>query len=683
MGVKHIGAFVDSKLLANQINDLYQGKEETMKLYLNKAKELIAHLRSFTITQVPRIQNKQVDVLSKMASENKSLGAERRGNLIYKEIQVLMPRRTTWPLFGPGRVNPFDTLPLSGSGAFEKHFGGAFRALKHSQRAKIVEGALEVKIKKKKSSGDEDDLSQPCVCEETDPFTPRIRYFDFPKTRMPNHIKTYDVRNARVWFDDLPPESIESYDDLKKAFLENYLQQKKYIKVPIELHNIKQRDGEFTEDFVRRYKLKSRDVKGAPECMRISGFVHGITNPELIKRLHDKIPKTVDEMMRVTTSFLRGEVAASNHKRKKTFPQWKQHESSQKKDKVLAILMVQPWERVARQRITQSFSPNPEIFFSPLGEDEGTEGPMIIEAEIGGHCVHRMYVDGGSALEIIEIIWPIGKIQLLVKIGDEEHSASAWINFMVVRSQSPYNGIIRGTGVKKLQAVPSTAHGMLKIPVEGGVITLKSNKALRGMELNYTSMENLVLALVHARKRLKRPEEDSSDTPMEEEGELPKPWILFMDGSSYTNGSGVGLILTNPEGMEFTYALRFRFGLPGEIISDNGKQFRDGPFKDCLGEGIKARLDAKSNNWIEELPHVLWTNRTMIKSSNRDTPFSLTYRTKAVILAELGMPTLRIAKVDLVGNNEDLEIKLDLLEERREEAAIREAKSKAKMKKIL
>ncbi|GJQ94068.1 reverse transcriptase domain-containing protein [Tanacetum coccineum] len=144
--------------------------------------------------------------------------------------------------------------------------------------------------------------------------------------------------------------------------------------------------------------------------MRISGFVHGITNPELIKRLHDKIPKTVDEMMRVATSFLRG------------------------------------------------------------GEDEGTEGSVTIEAEIGGHYIHRMYVDGGSASEILyehcfsrlrpeiknqlipattpligfsgEIIWPIGQIQLLVKIGDEEHSTSAWMNFVVVRSPSSYNGII-------------------------------------------------------------------------------------------------------------------------------------------------------------------------------------------------------------------------------------------------
>nr|GEW80850.1 hypothetical protein [Tanacetum cinerariifolium] len=92
------------------------------------------------------------------------------------------------------------------------------------------------------------------------------------------------------------------------------------------------RDGESTKDFVRRYKLESRDVKGEQECMRISGFVHGIKNPELIKRLDDKIPKTVDEMMKVTTSFPRGEMAASNHERKKTFPPWKQNEISQKRN---------------------------------------------------------------------------------------------------------------------------------------------------------------------------------------------------------------------------------------------------------------------------------------------------------------------------------------------------------------
>ncbi|GJZ84527.1 reverse transcriptase domain-containing protein [Tanacetum coccineum] len=114
----------------------------------------------------------------------------------------------------------------------------------------------------------------------------------------------------------------------------------------------------------------------------------------------------------------------------------------------------------------------------------------------------------------------------------------------------------------------------------------------------------------------------------------------------------------------------------GEIISDNRKQFRDNPFKDwckklcirqcfafvkhpqanglveranrSLRDGIKARLDERSKDWIEDLPHVPWAHRTMIKSSNGDTSFSLTYETKVVIPAEIGMLTIRTAEVDIV-----------------------------------
>ncbi|GJX75072.1 hypothetical protein Tco_0313667 [Tanacetum coccineum] len=45
------------------------------------------------------------------------------------------------------------------------------------------------------------------------------------------------------------------------------------------------------------------------------------------------------------------------------------------------------------------------------------------------------------------------------------------------------------------------------------------------------------------------------------------------------------------------------------------------------------------------------------------------------------MPTMRTMEVDMMQNDEALEINLDLLEEIREQAAIREAKSKAKMEK--
>ncbi|GJZ53077.1 reverse transcriptase domain-containing protein [Tanacetum coccineum] len=45
---------------------------------------------------------------------------------------------------------------------------------------------------------------------------------------------------------------------------------------------------------------------------------------------------------------------------------------------------------------------------------------------------------------------------------------------MIVRSPSPYNGIIGRPGIREIQAVPSTAHEMLKFLVNGGVVTICS-----------------------------------------------------------------------------------------------------------------------------------------------------------------------------------------------------------------
>nr|GFB63942.1 reverse transcriptase domain-containing protein [Tanacetum cinerariifolium] len=100
-----------------------------------------------------------------------------------------------------------------------------------------------------------------------------------------------------------------------------------------------------------------------------------------------------------------------------------------------------------------------------------------------------------------------------------------------------------------------------------------------------------------------------------------------------------------------------------------------------LGEGIKVRLGEWNKNWVQELPHVLWAHRTMIKSSHGDTPFSLTYGTEVVIPVEIEMPTYRTTAVDVVNNDEELRLNLNLLEERRELAAVSEAKSKSKMMK--
>ncbi|GKC88340.1 reverse transcriptase domain-containing protein [Tanacetum coccineum] len=200
---------------------------------------------------------------------------------------------------------------------------------------------------------------------------------------------------------------------------------------------------------------------------------------------------------------------------------------------------------------------------------------------------------------------------------------------------------------------------------------------------------------------LKRPEEDSSDTLMETEEELPEPWILFdatnnkveyealIVGLRIAEQMGVKNLQANVDSrlvanqVNGTYVAKeadmiwylekvktltsgfkafsirqvsrseveilavveeeedtwmtpiFKYLEKGTLLADVTKARATNGLVEranhSLGEGIKARLDARSKNWMEELPHVLWAHHTMIKSSNGDTPFSLTKKEEAAI----------------------------------------------------
>nr|GFC84669.1 reverse transcriptase domain-containing protein [Tanacetum cinerariifolium] len=104
-----------------------------------------------------------------------------------------------------------------------------------------------------------------------------------------------------------------------------------------------------------------------------------------------------------------------------------------------------------------------------------------------------------------------------------------------------------------------------------------------------------------------------------------------------------------------------------------------GPFPEGPGKAklIIVAIDYFTK-WIEAKPVATIMGA---QSSNRETPFSLTCRTEVVIPVEIGMPTWRTTEVDMIKNDEALEINLDLLKEKKEQAAIQEAKSKAMMEK--
>nr|XP_025625780.1 uncharacterized protein LOC112718093 [Arachis hypogaea] len=147
-----------------------------------------------------------------------------------------------------------------------------------------------------------------------------------------------------------------------------------------------------------------------------------------------------------------------------------------------------------------------------------------------------------------------------------------------------------------------------------------------------------------------------------------------------------------------------RFGIPKEIISDNGRQFTDNKLGSFLRnfniqhhfssvehpqtngqaeaanrvvlQAIKRKLDNAKEEWAELIPEILWSYNTTIHNTTGETPFKLVYGSEALIPVEIGVPTLRAELCNDQHNHNIRRAELDLAEEDREIAAIRQRAQK-------
>ncbi|GKV20210.1 hypothetical protein SLEP1_g30368 [Rubroshorea leprosula] len=142
-----------------------------------------------------------------------------------------------------------------------------------------------------------------------------------------------------------------------------------------------------------------------------------------------------------------------------------------------------------------------------------------------------------------------------------------------------------------------------------------------------------------------------------------------------------------------------RYGIPNQIIADNGPQFNCNSFRDfcssygiklvftsvyhpeangmvesvnkAILEGIKPRLDQLKTKWVDELNNVLWAYRTTSRTATGETPYNLAFGTEAVIPVEIGVPSLRISHFEPARNERLLRENLDFLDEVREQSRLR------------
>ncbi|GKU85421.1 hypothetical protein SLEP1_g100 [Rubroshorea leprosula] len=166
--------------------------------------------------------------------------------------------------------------------------------------------------------------------------------------------------------------------------------------------------------------------------------------------------------------------------------------------------------------------------------------------------------------------------------------------------------------------------------------------------------------------------------------------------------------LTSKKVEDFVFSsIICRYGIPNQIVADNGTQFNCSSFRDfcssygiklqftsvyhpesngmvesvnkCILEGIRPRLEQHKAKWADELNNVLWAYRTTSQTATGETPYHLAFGTEAVIPIEIGVPSFRVTHFDEGRNEQLLQENLDLLAEVREEARLRTLVYKQKL----
>jgi len=85
---------------------------------------------------------------------------------------------------------------------------------------------------------------------------------------------------------------------------------------------------------------------------------------------------------------------------------------------------------------------------------------------------------------------------------------------------------------------------------------------------------------------------------------------------------------------------------------------------------LKKKLQQKKGAWVEYILEVFWSYRITVRTPTSNTPFSLTCGTEAVIPAEKGSPSFKVAYYNPGLNDEGINLNLNLLQEKRDNAQV-------------
>ena len=99
------------------------------------------------------------------------------------------------------------------------------------------------------------------------------------------------------WFTSLAPNSIGSWEELKKVFTDNYMATCTRLGTKHNLNRIYQKPSEVLRSYIRCFFEMRNSIPNIMEAEVITAFVGGLHHRDLCSKFNRKPPKGIGEMI--------------------------------------------------------------------------------------------------------------------------------------------------------------------------------------------------------------------------------------------------------------------------------------------------------------------------------------------------------------------------------------------------
>ncbi|PWA58033.1 hypothetical protein CTI12_AA405050 [Artemisia annua] len=158
------------------------------------------------------------------------------------------------------------------------------------------------------------------------PFSKRIRDYDMPDE--PAWCRFFQIRlsgEARFWYDNLTPGSIDGFYQLRDKLRANFLQQRRFQKTQAEILGIRQRPEESLKDYVARFSKETLHMADHSDAMVSGAFISGLRPGRLFKDLIAKPPTSLEDLFTQTHNFIQAEDTNNETRPREPRRETKQH----------------------------------------------------------------------------------------------------------------------------------------------------------------------------------------------------------------------------------------------------------------------------------------------------------------------------------------------------------------------